>query len=151
MLAAAKSTIAASIASQEKVMSAASLSKISAVLIVSAIEPCLDFWQRRLGFNLGAQVPHGDQLGFVILRGDGVEVMYQTEASVRADTSAQMMQNFRGDKTYLFVETADLDAIERALEGCDIVLPRRTTFYGSTEIGYREPGGHFVTFAQFKR
>jgi hypothetical protein len=25
----------------------------------------------------------------------------------------------------------------------------RPSDYGSTEIGYREPGGHFVTFAQF--
>jgi hypothetical protein len=30
-------------------------------------------------------------------------------------------------------------------------MPRRETSYGSTEIGYREPGGHFVTFAQFQR
>ena len=132
-------------------MPAASLSKATAVLIVSAIEPSLDFWQRRLGFSLSAEVPHGEHLGFVMLNGSGVEVMYETEASVRSDAPAPMMQNFHGDKTYLFVETSDLDAIERALEGCEIVLPRRTTFYGSTEIGYREPGGHFVTFAQFNR
>jgi len=131
-------------------MSAASLSKITAVLIVSAIEPCLDFWTR-LGFRLTTEVPHGDHLGFVILDGDGVEVMYQTEASARGDASTAMLANFRGDKTYLFVETSDLDGIERALAGCEIVLPRRTTFYGSMETGYREPGGHFVTFAQFKR
>jgi len=37
------------------------------------------------------------------------------------------------------------------LKGFEIVMPRRETFYGSTEIGYREPGGHFVTFAQMKR
>ena len=30
-----------------------------------------------------------------------------------------------------------------------LLLPRRTTFYGATEVGYREPGGHVVTFAQF--
>src|SRR3569623_515571 len=112
-------------------MPAASLSKITAVLIVSAIEPCLDFWQRRLGFHLTTQVPHGELLGFAMLEGGGVEVMYQSEASVRGDASARMMKDFRGDKTYLFVETSDLDAIERALDGCEVVLPRRTTFYGS--------------------
>jgi hypothetical protein len=32
-----------------------------------------------------------------------------------------------------------------------IVAPRHDTFYGATEIGCREPGGHFVTIAQFSR
>jgi hypothetical protein len=45
----------------------------------------------------------------------------------------------------------NLDAIAVALHGFEIVMPRRETFYGSTEIGYREPGGHFVTVAQMKR
>jgi hypothetical protein len=27
-------------------------------------------------------------------------------------------------------------------------MARRTTFYGMHEIGVREPGGHFVVFAQ---
>ena len=40
-------------------------------------------------------------------------------------------------------------AIERALAAFPVLLPRRTTFYGATEVGYREPGGHAVTFAQF--
>jgi uncharacterized membrane protein YccC len=44
-----------------------------------------------------------------------------------------------------------LDAIAASLEGFEIVVSRRQTFYGSTEIGDREPGGHYVTFAQFQR
>jgi hypothetical protein len=28
-------------------------------------------------------------------------------------------------------------------------MPKRTTFYGSTEIGIKDPAGHFLTFAQF--
>jgi hypothetical protein len=40
-------------------------------------------------------------------------------------------------------------AVEQALAGEPVILPRRQTFYGSTEIGYREPGGHHVVFAGF--
>ena len=39
--------------------------------------------------------------------------------------------------------------VEQALAGRELAFPRRTTFYGATEVGYREPGGHYVTFAQF--
>ena len=28
-------------------------------------------------------------------------------------------------------------------------MPRRETFYGSTELGLRSPSGHFVTLAEF--
>jgi hypothetical protein len=35
-----------------------------------------------------------------------------------------------------------------ALKGFKIGQPERTAFYGMREVGYRDPGGHFVTFAQ---
>ena len=127
------------------------LRKASAVLIVAAVEPSLDFWQRRLGLALIAQVPHGEGIGFALLQGGGIEVMLQSEASVRADAAPAMLAQFHGDKSYLYIEVGDLDAIARALDGAEVVMPRRTTFYGAEEIGYREPGGHFVTFARFAR
>ena len=49
----------------------------------------------------------------------------------------------------LFIEVEDLDAVERALEGVEPVVPRRKTFYGADELIVREPAGNVVTFAQF--
>ena len=51
----------------------------------------------------------------------------------------------------LVFSVADKMFVVTALRGFEVVMPRRETFYGSTEIGYREPGGHYVTFAQMKR
>jgi hypothetical protein len=124
--------------------------KATPVLIVDAIEPCLPFWQERLGFARPVEVAHGDRLGFVILSNGAIEVMYQSADSVRADSPAHGAA-FGNDKTFLFVEVDDIDALDATLQGFDIVMPRRETFYGSTEIGYREPGGHYVTFAQMRR
>jgi len=123
--------------------------KSTPVLIVEAIEPNLPFWQERLGFARPVEVPHGDRLGFVILTNGVVEVMYQTADSVRHDSPSHGAA-FDGDKTFLFVDVGDIDALAAALQGFEIIMPRRETFYGSTEIGYREPGGHFVTFAEMK-
>jgi Glyoxalase/Bleomycin resistance protein/Dioxygenase superfamily len=124
--------------------------KSTPVLIVDAIEPSLPFWQERLGFSRPVEVPDGGRLGFVILANGAVEVMYQTAALVQKDSSAHAAE-FDGDRTFLFVEVDDIETTARALQGFEIVMPRRETFYGSTEIGYREPGGHFVTFAQMRR
>ncbi len=43
---------------------------------------------------------------------------------------------------------SDIEAVERAVQGVEIVVPRRQTFYGADEIGVREPGGNVVMFAQ---
>lgn len=131
-------------------MSKSEMRKLSPVLIVDAIEPCLDFWVERLGFAKTVEVPEGDRLGFVILAKDGVEIMYQSVESARKDVPALI-----GDRKTkyipsvgLFIEVSDVDAVERAMRGADVVVPRRRTFYGMDEVGAREPAGHIVIFAQ---
>jgi uncharacterized glyoxalase superfamily protein PhnB len=131
-------------------MKTAQIRKATPVLFVDAIEPCLPFWQERLGFERTVEVPDGERLGFAILTNGSVELMYQTAGMLAKDSAAHSV-NFDGDKTFLFVEVDDIAALAKALDGFETVMPKRETFYGSTEIGYREPGGHFVTFAQFKR
>lgn len=130
-------------------MASVKIGKSTPVLFVASIEPCLPFWEQRLGFARRVEVPDGDRLGFAILSNGTVEVMYQSIAMLEKDSAAHAAQ-FDGDKTFLFVDVDDIAALAAALDGFEIVMPRRETFYGSIEIGYREPGGHFVTFAQFK-
>jgi hypothetical protein len=121
--------------------------KLTPVLIVEAIEPCLPFWLDRLGFQKVAEVPEGDRLGFVILTKDGVEVMYQSRDSVAKDLG-DAAGVINGRSTFLFVEVGDLNAVEQALHGVPIALARRRTFYGMDEIGVQEPAGTLVIFAQ---
>ena len=52
--------------------------------------------------------------------------------------------------TFLFIEVDDLNVLMNAMKGVSVELPERTTFYGAREIGYRDPGGHVVLFAEFK-
>jgi hypothetical protein len=122
------------------------MKKLTPVIMVEAIEPCLPFWER-LGFTKTAEVPEGDRLGFVILAKDTVEVMYQTHESVEKD-AAGMVPRAHGHGAGFFIEVSDVESVERALTGIDVVVPRRKTFYGMDEIGVREPGGHVVVFAQ---
>jgi hypothetical protein len=117
------------------------------VLYVDRIEPAIVFWQR-LGFETTTSVPEGDHVGFVILSNGKVEVMYQTFDSLAHDAPA-LLDAARASKTFLFVQVESLASARAAVEGRPVHLPERKTPYGSIELGVREPGGHYVTFAEF--
>lgn len=124
------------------------MKKLTPIVTVDAIEPCLPFWTERLGFSVTAEVPHGDRLGFVILSHGGVELMYQTRASVEADVAAVAVTE-AGTRTLLFIEVANVAEVARQLSGIEPVVPMRKTFYGSEEFFVRAPCGTVVGFAQF--
>ena len=124
------------------------MKKLTPVIPVEEIEPCLPFWVERLGFARTVEVPEGEKLGFVILARDGIEVMYQSRASLAKDVPALAQGELRS-RTALFVEVTGLDEIIAKLKGVEIVVPERKTFYGSREMGVREPGGSVVMFAEF--
>ncbi|HVO82408.1 MAG TPA: VOC family protein [Terriglobales bacterium] len=131
---------------EEKVKSM-TIKKLTPVLLVDEIEPCVQFWQR-LGFEKTTEVPDGNRLAFVILQKSGVEVMYQSFASAEKDAAFQG-QSYRKGPTFLYVEVENLDDVISAMKGVEVVMPVRTTFYGAKEIGVKDPAGHIVTFAQF--
>jgi uncharacterized glyoxalase superfamily protein PhnB len=120
--------------------------KLTPVLLVEAIEPCLDLWVKRLGFEQTVEVPEGDRLGFVILVKDGIEVMYQSRASVAKDVPAFGTRAL--GQANLYFEVSDLSEIERALKGMKLAVPKRKTFYGATEIGVQDPAGNVIMFAE---
>ncbi len=123
------------------------MKKLTPVIVVDEIERCLSFWTDRLGFEKTLELPEGSKLGFVILRKDDVEVMYQSRESVAKDVPA-LLPKQGGHPIGLFIEVSDVGAVEQALSGFEVILPRRRTFYGMDEIGVREPGGNSVIFAQ---
>src|SRR5271169_716757 len=121
--------------------------KLTPVLFVKEIEPVLPFWVEGLGFKKTAEVPEGNKLGFVILEKDGVELMYQTYASADKDMPT-IAGDVRKGPTFLYVQVESLESVKALIEKAEVYLPERKTFYGATEIGLKDPAGHFITFAQ---
>jgi uncharacterized glyoxalase superfamily protein PhnB len=123
------------------------VAKITPVLFAQEIEPCLKFWEERLGFEKTIDVPEGNKLAFAILQKGSVELMYQTYASAEKDVP-KISAQIRKGPSFLYVEVENLDEIVTAMKGAEVVIPIRTTFYGAKEIGIRDPAGHIITFAQ---
>ena len=132
-------------------MGSSTVRKVTPVLVVDEIEPVVGFW-RKLGIEPGVEVPGSGGLVFAIFTAEGVEVMYQTAASVREDlvAAASAPQAFRGEpqQATLYVEVQSLADVEEQLQGERLVMPRRTTFYGATEVAYTDPAGNVIVFAQ---
>jgi uncharacterized glyoxalase superfamily protein PhnB len=122
------------------------LKRITPVLFVKEIEPLLPFWVEKLGFTKTIEVPHGNKLGFVALQKGSTEVMYQSYASVAEDMP--LLAEINKGPTFLYIEVDNLNAVLSALKDFKIVQPERTAFYGMREVGFQDPGGHYVTFAQ---
>ena len=125
---------------------------LAPVIIVETVEPCIAFWADRLGFNKENEVPGPDgKLIFASVKKDGVEIMYQTRASAIADNPGYGDAQGSGVALFITVPTvADVDAIERLVGDAPIVKSRHDTFYGTTEVYVREPGGTVVGFAAHK-
>ena len=124
------------------------MKKLTPVLIVNAIEPLLPLWEA-LGFTRTAEVPQGDRLGFVILQNGATELMYQTVDSVRADEPKVGDQFGRSG---LFIEVDNLDAVAKLVpRSTDIVVERRKTFYGATEMILRDGAGNVVVLAEMEK
>jgi uncharacterized glyoxalase superfamily protein PhnB len=121
--------------------------KITPILFAAELEPCIRFWSEKIGFKTTIEVPEGNKIGFVLLEKDGLELMYQSFASVDKDNAASGAAARKGP-SFLYIEVADLDAALAATKGAEIIMAMRTTFYQSKEFGIKDPVGHYLIFAQ---
>jgi uncharacterized glyoxalase superfamily protein PhnB len=123
------------------------MNSLTPVLYVEEVEPCLGFWLN-LGFEKTIEVPEGNRLGFAAVRSGNVEVMYQSRASLSNDHPPFAQVSFEKTGFGLYIQVADLDVVLPKLEGSEVLVPERKTFYGAREIGVRAPCGSTVMFAQ---
>lgn len=136
------------------------MNKLTPILTVDAIEPLLAFWTDGVGFEVTAKVPHPPDaadgpLGFVILSHGEVELMLQTLESVEGDLGP--MARERGHPglpaklaesiPLLFLQVASVDAVLERIPAPEVVVPRRTTFYGMDEVFLMAPGGALLGIA----
>jgi hypothetical protein len=84
----------------------------------------------------------------VALQKDGIEVMYGSYASLDREPLVGPSLYQKGT-SYLFIEVDNLDELVAAMKDLPKIVEVHKTFYGSTEFTVKDPGAHFITFAQF--
>lgn len=117
------------------------------VFLVDRVEKSRDFF-KRAGFEVTVEIPAGNAIGFALMVKDGVQMMLQTRGNEHEPPSMQVLTRLSRHAA-VFIEVDDLDRLVETLKGEKIVVDRHKTFYDSDELTFQEPGGNFVTFAQF--
>lgn len=133
--------------------------KLTPILTVEAIEPLLPFWNA-VGLQVTVQVNHPPEaedgpLGFVILTDGEAELMLQLRASIEADVGpafveagkAGLAERLAGSTALLFLHVESVDAVLERIPDPEVVVPRRTTFYGMDEIFLLTPEGAVLGLA----
>lgn len=133
------------------------MKRLTPNLLVSEIASSLAFWHGQLGFEIEATVPEDPTgpadgpVGFAILKLGKVELMLQNIESVRNDAPQVLGDGeiaMNGVNLFMEVDGA-LDPWIPKLAGCEVLVERRTTFYGADEIAVRTPEGATLILASF--
>jgi hypothetical protein len=127
------------------------INSITSVVPVNDVEASAAFFEK-IGFTRTSEVSEdptdpSTPLGFVIMVNGDCQIMFQSLVSIRNDDESLLPE--QGATALIFLIVENLDNVITALAGYPIFMERRTTFYGSEEIGIAGPDGHKFTFAQF--
>jgi hypothetical protein len=113
------------------------LDKLTTILVVDAIEPCLPDWEA-LGYRPKVKVPESGPLAFVILSCKAGELMLQTRSSLAEDLPDVAK---REPTSLLYADVRSLAAAKSAATKATVLVPLRNTFYGAKEAWLELPGG----------
>lgn len=126
--------------------------RVTTVIFTDEVDACAKFWTERLGFeqtmSVPAQQPGAGGSQFVAVQNGRHELMFQSFASAE-DELPGMFAPATPRSFMLYVEVPELDAAIERMKGLEPAIARRSTFYGSNEIGYRDPCGTIVVLAEF--
>ena len=126
--------------------------RLTTTILTDDADACAAFWTKRVGFkqtmDVPAQQPGETGNQFVAVSNDRFELMFQTFKSSEEDLPGAFTPTDSAS-FMLFVEVSSLDAAIERMRGLEPAVTRRKTFYGSDEIGYRDPCGTLVVFAEF--
>src|SRR5579864_3373630 len=134
---------------QEQTMKTMTVKKLTPNLFAENVAACVTFWVDRLHFEKALEVPEPGGLAFALLKKGDIEVMYGSYASLQNEPL--VAGSFQRGTGLLFVEVDDLDAVVAAMKDLPKAADVHDTFYGSTEFTVKDPAGHLITFAQFKK
>ena len=128
------------------------LKRVTTVVFTDDVDSCSAFYIERLGFEqtmaVPAQQPGETGNQFAAITNGSHELMFQTFKSAEDDAPGAVAKA-NPPSFMLYIEVPNLDAAIERMQGLTPAIARRKTFYGSEEIGYRDPCGTVVVLAEF--
>jgi lactoylglutathione lyase len=122
--------------------------KLTPNMMVEDVNATVDFYRDVLGFDLVMTVPDSGRFDWALVRRDGIEMMFQTRASLSGDLPAFADRPLGGALTF-YLDVEGIDALYRQLQArVAVVKELHETFYGTREFAIEDVNGFILTFAE---
>jgi uncharacterized glyoxalase superfamily protein PhnB len=122
--------------------------KLTPNLMVEDVARTLSFYREVLGFQVLTTLPKQEPFDFAIVQRDGVELMFQSRASLSDNVPALTGVPIGASQT-LYIEVEGVRDLHQALhDQVEIVVDFHTTFYGTQEFYFRDINGYVLSFSE---
>ena len=117
-------------------------------MMVEDVDRTVAFYREVLGFEVVMTVPDEGPFDWAMVRRDGVELMFQSRASLAAEYP-ELEARTAGGALTLYLDVKDAAGLyERLRDRVAVVKESHTTFYGKREFAIRDTDGFILTFAE---
>jgi uncharacterized glyoxalase superfamily protein PhnB len=124
------------------------LKKLTPNLMVEDVSWTIEFYRDTLGFQLMLTVPEAAPLNFAIMRRDGVELMFQSRASLSENVPALKGCSIGASQTF-YIEVENIARLyDQLRDKVEIVVDLHTTFYNTQEFYFRDVNGYILSFSE---
>ena len=124
------------------------LKKLTPNLMVEDVARTLAFYRETLGFEVLTTLPEQEPFAFAILQRDGVELMFQSRASLSDNVPALTGVPIGASQTFYIEVTGIRDLYETLRDKVEIVVDFHDTFYGTQEFYFRDINGYVLSFSE---
>ena len=116
--------------------------------MVEDVARTLVFYRETLGFEVLTTLPEQEPFAFAIVKRDGVELMFQSRASLSDNVPALSGAPIGASQTFYIEVTGIKDLYERLRDRVEIVVDFHDTFYGTQEFYFRDINGYILSFSE---
>ena len=124
------------------------LKKLTPNLMVEDVARTLTFYREALGFETLTTLPEQEPFDFAIVQRDGVELMFQSRASLSDNVPALTGTPIGASQTFYIEVTGIRDLYESLRNKVEIVVDLHDTFYGTQEFYFRDLNGYILSFSE---
>jgi uncharacterized glyoxalase superfamily protein PhnB len=135
------------------------MKKLTPNLMVRNVNETIDYYRKSLGFRLVmavpetldgilTEIPPGQNVVYALISNGNVEIMLQSEASLKSELPALAGVSI-GASVTLYIEVEGIDRFyAEALPKVEVIKPLFTTWYGMNEFYVRDNNGYILCFAE---
>ena len=116
--------------------------------MVEDVARTLAFYRDTLGFEVLTTLPEQEPFAFAIVQRDGVELMFQSRASLSDNVPALTGVPIGASQTFYIEVTGIRNLYETLRDKVEIVVDFHDTFYGTQEFYFRDVNGYVLSFSE---